>query len=264
MGGIYCYDGTLAGLLTVLARLVPRQIVPEAIGVEPPPQQGLFAGVTRIETDEELAATFWAELAGRLPPSGVRQVRLAFLADRPGRELMICRYCLLAWQEGKRAGGLLAHPQVAPLWRLAQQVGREAHRYLGFVRFREVGGGFYYATIAPDHRVLPLIAGHFADRFRDQRWVIHDERHGEGLVFEPQQRQWLLLPLAADAEPQLTAAEERFQALWRRYFAALAIAERENRRLQQGKVPLKVRPWLVEFATPRPAPASGNNPPCGR
>ena len=247
MGDIFCYDGTLAGLLTVLARLVPLQIVPEAIGVEAPTQEGLFSGVTRVETDEELAARFWEELAERLPPSGLRQVRLVFLADRPGRELLICRSCLLGWQEGKRVGGMLAHPQVAPLWRLAQQVGREAHRYLGFVRFREVAGGFYYASIAPDHRVLPLIAPHFAARFRDQQWVIHDERHGEGIVHDRQRSRWLLLPMEAHAEPELTRSEEQFQALWRSYFAALAIAERENLRLQQGKVPLKVRPWLVEF-----------------
>ena len=57
----------------------------------------------------------------------------------------------------------------------------------------------------------------------------------------------LLLPMGAHAAPELTPTEERFQRLWREYFATLAIAARENRRLQQSKVPLKVRPWLVEF-----------------
>lgn len=250
MGGHYCYDGTFAGLLCVLARLVPRGQVPETIGTEPPPQQGLFAAVTTVATDEEEAARFWEELAHRLPASGLRQLRLAFLADRPGRELLICRFLQLAWQEGRRTNSLLAHPDVAPLWQLAQQVGREAHRYLGFVRFREVTDGFYFAAIAPDHRILPLIATHFADRFRDQQWVIHDERHGEGLLFDPKERQWRLLPMERHHEPETTRAEEAFQALWQRYFAVLAIKERENPQLQQGKVPLKVRPWLVEFGVP--------------
>jgi hypothetical protein len=49
------------------------------------------------------------------------------------------------------------------------------------------------------------------------------------------------------AEPEPTPAEERFQALWRQYFATLAIEARTNLKQQQGKVPLKVRPWLVEF-----------------
>jgi probable DNA metabolism protein len=145
-------------------------------------------------------------------------------------------------------GGMLTHPSVAPLWKLSQQVGREAHRYLGFVRFQEVDGGFYYAAIAPDHRILPLIAAHFAARFSDQQWVIHDRKRGEGIVYDPLRREWLLLPMDVHTEPAVTPAEEQFQELWRSYFATLAIAERRNLRLQQSKVPLKVRPWLVEFA----------------
>lgn len=248
MGGHYRYDGSFAGLLTLLARLLPDRILPDAIGVDPPQQQSLFTGVTTVETDQLLVERFLGELSARLPPSCIRLARLAFLADRPGRELMICRYLLLAWEAGKNIGNMLAHPDVAPLWKLSQQVGREAHRYLGFVRFQEVEGGFFYAGIAPDHRILPLIASHFAARFRDQQWVIHDNRHGEGIIHDRNRREWLILPMDVHAEPELTLAEERFQALWRGYFTTLAIAERENLRLQQSKVPLKVRHWLVEFA----------------
>ncbi len=247
MGGSYCYDGSFAGLLTLLARLLPQHITPDTISIDPLPQQSLFADVTVIVTDELQAETFWDELEQRLTPSCLKLVTRVFLADRPERELLICRYLLLAWQVGKKIGGMLAHPQVEPLWKLSQQVGREAHRYLGFVRFQEVQGGFYYAAIAPDHRILPLIAHHFAARFRDQQWVIHDTRHGQGIIHDRLRREWLILPMAAAAAPDLTGTEELFQELWRRYFKTLAIAERKNLRLQQGKVPLKVRPWLVEF-----------------
>ncbi len=249
MGGVYRYDGTFGGLLTLLARLLPNRILPDAIGVDPPPQQSLFCRETDIETDQELAEEFWTELTRRLGPSSLNQLLHAFRADHPEREMMICRYCLLAWEEGRRVDAMLAHPHVAPLWKLAQQVGREAHRYLGFVRFREVTGGFYYSAISPDHRVLPLIARHFAARFSDQQWVIHDVKHGEGIVHR-ERREWLILPMESHADPDVTPAEERFQELWRSYFSTLAIAERQNLRLQQGKVPLKVRPWLVEFSPP--------------
>jgi probable DNA metabolism protein len=143
MAGHYRYDGTVAGLLTLLARLLPDRIQPDAISVEPPAQTSLFAGVVEVDTDEEVAAAFWGELEGRLPPSGLQQLRLALLAEQPERELIICRYCRLVWQQGKGAGAMLAHPQVAPLWKLARQVGREAHRWIGFVRFREVRERFY-------------------------------------------------------------------------------------------------------------------------
>jgi probable DNA metabolism protein len=105
----------------------------------------------------------------------------------------------------------------------------------------------YYASISPDHRILPLVAHHFATRFRDQQWVIHDVTHGEGIVYDRHTGKWLILPMEIDHDPEPTPSEERFQQLWRTYFQAIAIAERRNLRLQQGKVPLKVRPGLVEF-----------------
>jgi len=247
MGGVYRYDGTFGGLLTLLGRLVPNRILPDAIGVDPPLQRSLFCEVTTVETDEELVEGFYAELTKRLTPSCHSRIRHVFLAGHLEREMMICRYCLLAWEVGRKIGGMLAHPHVAPLWKLARQVGHEAHRYTGFVRFQDVKGGFYYAAISPDHRILPLIARHFAARFSDQQWVIHDVKHGEGIVYDRQRREWLILPMESHDEPDVTPAEERFQELWRSYFSTLAIAERENLRLQQSKVPLKVRPWLVEF-----------------
>jgi probable DNA metabolism protein len=247
MAGSYRYDGTFAGLLTLLARTIPQQQLPDMITTVPPQQQSLFEEVTTITSEPEEATEFWKALSGRLSAAALNQIRLAYHADQPHRELLICRYCLLAWHEGAKIGAMLAHPQVAPLWKLAQQVGREAHRYLGFVRFQEVHGGFFYAAIAPDHRIVPLIAPHFAARFGDQQWVIHDRKHGEGIVYDRQRRQWLVLPMEITASPDLTPAEVQFQLLWRSYFATLAITERKNLRLQQSKVPLKVQPWLVEF-----------------
>lgn len=247
MGGEYRYDGTFAGLLTLLARLMPERIIPDSICVDPPPQHGLFARETFIETDQKLVEEFWSELTRRLASSGISHIRRAFLADQPGRELLICRYLFLAWEIGNRIGGMLAHPHVAPLWKLSQQVVNEAHRYKGFVRFQETGGGFYYSAISPDHKILSLIAPHFAARFRDQHWVILDMHHGEGILYDRLVREWLILPMEINGKPDLTLSEKRFQSLWQSYFTTLAISERQNLRLQQSGVPLKVRPWLVEF-----------------
>ena len=247
MGDHYRYDGTDAGLLTLLAHCLEHRIEPETIGIEPSRQQGLFDTDITIATDEDCATAFWRELCRRLPAIGFSHLRTVLLASLPGREVLIYRYCRLAWQEGGDAVSRLSHRDVAPIWKLSQQVGREAHRYLGFVRFQEVTGGFYYSAIAPDHRILPLIAAHFAARFRDQHWVIHDQRHCEGVIYDQERCKWLLVAMEAHAAPEFTPTEERLQSLWREYFATLTIAARENRRLQRSKVPLKVRPWLTEF-----------------
>jgi len=247
MGACYYYDGTLAGLFTLYARLLPDCITVERIRSAPLDQQSLFSSEIHIAADQSVAESFWQRLTVRLSPGTLKMLRRCLLADHPQQELLIYRYLLLEVEQGARIDNLLAHPAVVPVWKLSQQVGREAHRYLGFVRFQQVQGGLYYAAISPDHRILLLIGAHFAERFSDQQWVIHDQRHAEGMLYDCTSKEWLLLPMEQYDQPDITPQEEQFQALWRSYFQTLAIPERKNLKLQQGKVPLKARVWLTEF-----------------
>jgi probable DNA metabolism protein len=243
----YTYDGTLAGLLTLYARLLPERVAVERISATPPDQQSLFSSEICIATDQAVAEAFWQRLTKRLSPHSLRLLRHCLLADHPQQELLIYTYLLLEAEQGWKVDGMLAHPAVAPVWKLSQQVAREAHRYLGFVRFQQLQGGLYYAAIAPDHRILLLIGAHFAERFSDQQWVIHDQRHNEGILYDADKKEWLLLPMELHQQPEITPQEAQFQQLWRSYFSTLAIPERTNLKLQQGKVPLKTRSCLTEF-----------------
>jgi probable DNA metabolism protein len=247
MSGCYCYDGTLAGLLTLYARLLTERIAVERISAALLEQQNLFNSEISISTDQAVAEAFWQRLTKRLSDNSLKLLRRCLLADHPQQELLIYHYLLLEAEQGRKIDGMLAHPRVAPVWKLSQQVAREAHRYLGFVRFQQLQGGLYYASIAPDHRILLLIGAHFAERFSDQQWVIHDQRHGEGILYDAEKKEWLLLPMEVTAQPDLTPEEAQFQELWRSYFSTLAIPERTNLKLQQGKVPLKARGFLTEF-----------------
>jgi len=247
MSGCYCYDGTLAGLLTLYARLLPEQVVVERISAFPLEQHSLFSSEISIATDQAVAEAFWQRLTKRLSTNSLKLLRRCLLAEHPQQELLIYHYLLLEAEQGRRVDGMLAHPAVAPVWKLSQQVGREAHRYLGFVRFQQLQDGLYYTAIAPDHRILLLIGAHFSERFSDQQWVIHDQRHGEGILYDAEKQEWLLLPMEVTAQPDVTPEEVQFQELWRSYFTTLAIPERRNLKLQQGKVPLKVRACLTEF-----------------
>lgn len=247
MGDCYCYDGTIAGLFTIYSALLRDGAEPDRISASPPEQQELFGSAINVLTDADAAEQFWGSIKQRLSADSMKMLRRCLLAEHPEQELLVFRYLLLEQKEGGRIDGMLAHPLVAPVWKLSRQVGREAHRYLGFVRFRQVKGGIYYSDISPDHRILLLIGAHFAKRFSDQHWIIHDRRHGEGILYDAQKGEWLLLPMELNEQPEPAPEEEGFQELWRRYFNTLAIPERKNLRLQQGKVPLKVRGCLTEF-----------------
>ncbi|MBT0653706.1 TIGR03915 family putative DNA repair protein [Geomobilimonas luticola] len=243
----YLYDGTFAGLLTVLALVREGGEETTSIGTAPPAQAGLFAATVRVEADAEDAERLLDEIGRRMSPATAAHLYHAFLSETEGAEMLLHHYLRLGWQEGRCLDSLLSHPSVLPVHRLAHRVRFEAHRLKGFVRFREVREGFYYAPLEPDYRVLTLMAPHFADRFHDQDWVIHDVRRNRAIVHGARRKGWEEVALELTGSPVTGGREEWFQSLWRRYFDRLAIAERHNPRLQQGKVPLKYRRYLVEF-----------------
>lgn len=244
----YLYDGTFAGFLTTVDHARQATAPPTAIYRTEQDQQDLFSPPVRVATDPELAGALGDKMAGYLSPAGMRLVHAAFLSEAAGVELLLWQYLELARRVGPTIGGMLGHPQVQPVWRLARAVGREAHRFKGFVRFRQLTGGYYYAAIAPDFRILPLIAPHFAARFADQQWLIHDERRNEAVIYDPAHRQWAVVPLERHTPLADTPEEELFRTLWQCYFDRLAIAERHNPRLQRQHVPHKHRKNLPEFA----------------
>lgn len=179
------YDGTFAGFLTSVSLARERGLEPEAIADREPEQQGLFAAVESVATSRDRADELYRLIRRTLPPSAMQTFRYAFQSCEPGREILLFRYLQLGLATGAQFGAMLAHEAVIPVWKLARAVGREAHRYKGLVRFRQVEGDVWYAAIEPDHRILPLIAPHFAARFADQRWIIHDPRRGGGGRLRP-------------------------------------------------------------------------------
>jgi len=241
------YDGTFAGFLTAAALARIKGIEPEAITDREPDQGGLFAVVETVATDRDRAGGLYRLIRRTLPPGAVQTLRYAFQAGEAGREILLFRYLMLGLVSGPQFGAMLAHEQVVPVWKLARAVGREVHRYKGLVRFQRLEGDVWYAAIEPDHRILPLMAPHFAARFADQCWIIHDQRRGEAVVFDPARRQWAETRLEVTGPLPLTAGEELFRDLWRRYFDHLAIPERRNPKLQRRNLPLKHRRHLPEF-----------------
>lgn len=240
------YDGTFDGFMSTLAVCYRKKIVPNGISFDPP--YGLFADFEQVETDVASSDMMQATLVQRLGPAALRTVSHAFRSDAPGKEMMIWNYLQLGREKGRKLTAMLSHEAVLAVNALAFRVRHEAHRLKGFVRFQEVKEGFYYAAIEPDHDVLDLIAQHFADRFHDQHWVIHDLRREKAIIYDRKRREWLAVPFVADSSPNVSEREGEFLALWQTFFAAVTIDNRKNLSLQRRKVPGRYRRHLPEFS----------------
>jgi probable DNA metabolism protein len=245
------YDGSFAGLLCALAATIDGTEPAGFLRGEAEGEGGLFAQTVAVATDEQAARDFQEHCRRSLSPRAWETLRYAFHSESPGVELLLWRYLRLGFRVGHSLERMQADPAVQPVQQLARRVLRETHRFLGFVRFREVAWSgaatVFYAAIEPEHALLPFLADHFAERMSDRPWVIHDLRRGQAL-FGDQGRVVLELGVELDGELRASRAEERCARLWQLYHRRLAIRERANPRLQQQLVPLRYRRQLTEFA----------------
>lgn len=244
---VFLYDGSFEGFLTVLERLFAAKEEPGDVSSRSPLNPDLFHPPITVAADGEAAEAFLAQVEQTISREAQRTLYHAFLSETEGREMALYRWLELGFRSGRRVEGLLSHDRVLPVNRLVRTVRAEAHRLKGFVRFRELAGGFWYAPISPDHAVLTLIAPHFARRFSDQDWVIHDLKRGIAAVHDAGRREWATVPLELNSEPEATERELLCSELWKRYFAGVTVEERMNRKLQNQHVPQRYRRHLTEF-----------------
>jgi probable DNA metabolism protein len=251
MMAFYGYDGSFEGFLCAVAECLEQgHRQPEFVRDSEAVAAGLFTGENReVITVRAAALKFRKRFVEAASQEAFATARYAFHSQKAGIERLVWRYLVLGLEMGQRLAGMLAAEPVHSVNRIARHVSYEAHKFKGFVRFREVAAGFLYASIEPEADILELIAPHFAGRVGDRPWMIHDLGRSQAALFDL--RSWRLVrDVELTAEPGITADEHDYAALWQRYFQHHAIAERHNPKLQQKHVPLRYRKHLPEFAPP--------------
>jgi probable DNA metabolism protein len=244
----YSYDGSFEGFLcAVAACLEAGEGRAEFAGNDDHHAVGLFAGdIREVATVRESALLFRKRFVEAASQEAFATACYAFHSRTAGIELLVWRYLTLGLRVGRSLCRMLAEEPVHTVNRIARHVSHEAHKFKGFVRFREVEAGFLYARIEPEADILPFIAPHFVGRVGDRPWMIHDLRRSKAALYDL--KSWRLVrDIELTAEPTLSATEHDYAALWQRYFKRHAIAERHNPKLQQKHVPLRYRKHLPEF-----------------
>jgi len=247
----YLYDSSFEGFLTCIYYSYSREkadgIFPEAFY-----QPSLMTRSHVVVTNPEYADRVYRAIEERLAEDSIRHIYYAFLAEAPNKENIMLDYLRLGFRMGAKIDSYHTHPQVQPLHNISRKVGIEVHRFLGLLRFAD-NGRFLHARLAPDHNILSLLANHFAERLRNERWVIEDEKRKLAVVYDGKSgarghkgSSWYIICLD-DLLNYATIEEDPYQELWKLYFNKIAIESRRNPRLQTQFVPKRYRKNLVEF-----------------
>ncbi|QSF45319.1 TIGR03915 family putative DNA repair protein [Paenibacillus tianjinensis] len=245
----YTYDGSFEGLLCCVFESYEWKETPLAIhSLEE--GQGLLLESKWIETDSVKADRVLRSIPLKISPEAEELVRLGFWSNAMDKEMLLLNFLYLGFTHGRRVMNMLADDTVSALNKAVQQLRREGHHYLGFVRF-SVYGPVMAAVIEPRGYILPVIEDHFCDRFQNESFMIYDKTHGMALLHQPGRQ--AIIPLQEWIPPEPDEAEAAYRRLWQGFYNAIGIKERKNDRLRASLMPKRYWKQLPEMNGNAPA-----------
>ena len=245
---VLCYDGTLEGFCCAVLTAYELRQRPAGIVAGHSQQLGLFSQLVDVPTSWERALRVRQGLEGIASGRVWRKVQVAFLSDEEGREDALFAYIELAMRSGAHVLRALGDARVAAVERLATQVLNERERMYQFLRFEQLEGGVWFGRIRPKARVVPIMMGHFAQRYNTQPFMILDEAHGMAGVSAEGRSGIVLVGEAGLDVPGRADGEVAYQRLWKRFYDSVSNDLRYNPDLRRSFMPKRLWGNLTEFA----------------
>lgn len=241
---IYLYDGSFDGLLCRIFESYANHEIPDEICPEYAYEQEVLWQVRQIETNGDYADRVFVKLSAVLGKEGILLLRTVFLYGGAGRENALLRFVRFGLKHGKAALQMLGKAETATVRNMERAVLNEAHLMKEFLRFSDYRGALA-SVIEPKHYILPLIKGHFTERYPEEHFLIFDRTHKMALVYRPYDSR--IIPMDAFDPPDASLPERQFRRLWQEYYDAIAIKPRENPRCRMTHMPKRFWSCMTEF-----------------
>lgn len=238
---IYQYDGSLDGFLCCVYESYVYKEAPAAFCCDEDPLS--LYEVRTVITQPAYSQRVSRGIAAR-SGKALAVVRRGFLTCLPDKELHLYAFIRKLLAEGPGFMRDLSDPARYPLYRAIRHMNGELEKLRGFVRFSDYSG-VLGAEIEPKNRVLPLLRGHFCQRYANEQFFIYDRTHRELLLYANGRSR---ITQIENFQPVLPGEDELyFRSLWKQFFQSVAIRERENPRCQNTFMPKRYRGTMTEF-----------------
>lgn len=237
------YDGSFEGYLSLVYEVYYKKIDVTSISKTTP--QSLFNDdIITIETNIKNASKVLDALKNRFDKQYFENIATVFMCDSKDFELDLLRYIIIGFKDQKQLENITLE-SVFSIKNYLKEYFRHHHKMTGFVRFVELEDGTLYAKIDGKFNIVYHLGKHFLKRFNNQKYIIHDiERK---IAFIKNEDFVGVQEVASFEEPVVSNNEEKFAKLWCKFFEAVSIKSRTNKKLQKQWVPLLYREFMTEF-----------------
>lgn len=240
---IFCYDGSFEGFLCCVYNCYYGKKMPSDIVTEDT-EQLCFGDYEDIYTESDKAERVNAAIRNRLGPQLSVFIRKAFLSCDPQKDITLLKFIILGFKYGRSVIDRLSDDVVLKTVKIEHYIAEEAHLYLGFVRFSDCGG-VLVSEIEPKNSVLPVIAEHFCDRLRRERFLIFDRTHKTALIHDIDRTE--IIYIDDFVMPEISEDERKYRSLWRKFYDTIGIKERYNPKCRMNLCPKRYWSCMTEF-----------------
>lgn len=245
MNNIYLYDGSFNSLIILVCNLLYKNIVPKDIKSEKDYIPNLIdtPAYLNLENEKEL----FEALKKRLTLNIFKTLYYVYLSSDEERELVIYYFIKNALKYNNQIFGRRNLNCVNKALKLSKNVSREAHKLKGFLRFKLMKNGFYYAEVSTTNNVIGLLSVHFKNRFMNEYFLIKDVKREIYAFYDKENIIFLDKEDIIKLELDKDIKEEKIEDLWKTFFKTIAIKERENKKVQMNFMPKKYWNYIIEM-----------------
>lgn len=240
----YIYDNTFEGLLTAIFYAYGCKgdcTITKSRDYAP----SFLNEVSNLSTEYDKFDRVYKSIMEKLNDEVLINIYYLYLSDIPGSDSLALKYLKLCYKYGTNINLAKNNDIIILVDKYTKKVAHEAHRFTGFVRFKEVSPLNFYASIEPDHNILPLILDHFMKRFSDQNFIIHDLKREVAIIYNKESA--IITDLKKEDSKAFTSSDGEFEVLWKTFYSSVNIKERENHRLRNRSMPKRYWTHLTEL-----------------
>lgn len=241
---VYQFDGSFEGLITCFYHAMKNRETPSFISGEN--IQGNFLKVDLdIITDLEIYRKMERYLIDKCTFECFEAAYKAFLKDDECLYQQLFYFINHAKKFREQTLFMRTDESIYQVIKAKSCVEREAHKMIGFLRFKKLGNELLYAEYMPSSNITGLISHHFKDRFNQYNFIIHDRKRKIYAIYD---RKNCLIGKYADEKLESNIEiEDEYEKFFRTYHKHLAIPERKNVRLQMNFMPKKYWKFITEM-----------------
>ena len=241
---IYLYDGSFNNLLNLCILLIRKRIIPSNIKDEFY-QPNLLEEAMKLDIPLEENYDEFLQIFSK---SIFKTVYYIFISNDKNKEIIIYYFLVHSLKYKDKIYYMRNLKSVQRALKIEKYVGRENHKFKGFLRFKELENGCLYGEINPENDILFILSRHFQNRLPNEYFIIKDVNRKILSVYDKKNIYIVMENDFLLATTNFSSNEKNMQELWKTFYNTVGIKERKNDRCRMNFMPKKYWKYIIEVS----------------